>query len=148
MVGRLARYLRFVGCDVAYVRGVPDEDLLRLAEGEERVIVTRDRKLSERAPRAVLLESTDIASQWRAVRVAFPDLPNDVRFERCTECNGRLRPAVAPAPVDGPEGIPWDRVAGGLALFRCPDCDHFYWEGSHTASIRRRLAEWSATPPP
>lgn len=148
MVGRLARYLRFVGCDVAYVRGVSDEELLRIAEAEERVVVTRDRRLAERAHPAVLLKSTDISEQWRAVRVAFPELPSDVRFERCTECNGVLCRVVAPFPAAGPEGIPWDRVAKGLPLFRCPDCDHYYWEGSHTTSIRRRLAAWSVTPSP
>lgn len=145
MVGRLARYLRFAGCDVAYVRGVPDEELLRLAAAEARVIVTRDRRLSERARPSVLIESTDIADQWRAVRAAFPDLPNDVRFERCTECNGVLVRLADPVPADPPGGVPWDRVAAGLPLYQCRQCRHYYWEGSHTANIRRRLETWSAT---
>jgi uncharacterized protein len=146
MLGRLARYLRFVGCDVRYVQGVPDEELLRLARAEDRVIVTRDRQLSERAGRAVLLGSTDIAEQWRAVRRAFPDLAGEVRFERCTECNGVLETVPTPPPRTEAKGVPWDRVAAGLPLYRCSQCGHFYWEGTHTASIRRRLASWKEAP--
>jgi len=148
MVGRLARYLRFVGCDTAYVRGLSDDEVLERARAEDRTILTRDRQLASRAPRALLLESPDLADQWRAVHVAFPGLPNEVRFERCSECNGPLEPVSAPPPVTREEGVPWDRVARGLPLFRCTECDHYYWEGSHTADIRARLARWAEGPAP
>ncbi|MFI5413305.1 MAG: Mut7-C RNAse domain-containing protein, partial [Candidatus Lutacidiplasmatales archaeon] len=88
MVGRLARYLRFVGCDTYYARGLSDDEILQQAKNEHRVIVTRDRRLSARAERALLLESPHLADQWRAVRSAFPELPLTVEFVRCTECNG------------------------------------------------------------
>ena len=42
-------------------------------------------------------------------------------------------------------GVPWDRVAAGLPLYQCRQCRHYYWEGSHTANIRRRLETWSET---
>ena len=142
MVGRLARYLRFVGCDTAYVRGLSDEEVIDQARAEGRVVLTRDRRLSERADRALLLVSPLIADQWRAVRSAFPSVPNEVRFERCTECNGRIEPIASPSIDPRAEGVPWDRVATGLALYRCSTCRHYYWEGSHTADIRARIAAW------
>jgi hypothetical protein len=148
MVGRLARYLRFVGCDTAYAQGLSDDEILDRARAEDRVILTRDRRLAARAERALLLGSPDLAEQWRAVHAAFPDLPTEVRFERCTECNGRLEPTVAPPPQDRTEGVPWDRVDRGLPLFRCASCGHLYWEGSHTAEIRTRLASWTEGPSP
>jgi uncharacterized protein len=148
MVGRLARYLRFVGADTIYVRGLSDDEVLARALREDRIILTRDRRLAERAERALLLESPDIAEQWRAVHAAFPELPAEVRFERCTECNGTLVPVAGPQNEPRAEGVPWDRVAQGLALFQCHDCGHYYWEGSHTADIRRRLASWTTGSPP
>jgi uncharacterized protein with PIN domain len=148
MVGRLARYLRFVGCDTAYARGLSDDEILVRARAEDRTILTRDRRLAGRAERALLLESPHLADQWRAVRAAFPELPLEVRFERCTECNGRLEKVPAPSPEARTEGVPWDRVARGLPLFRCAECNHFYWEGSHTADIRARLASWTGAPAP
>lgn len=143
MLGRLARYLRFVGCDTSYARGLEDDEILRRARAERRVILTRDRRLAARAERALLIDSPQLRDQWRAVRGAFPDVPAEVRFERCTECNGVLERVAAPSGDFRAEGVPWDRVAAGLPLARCRDCAHYYWEGSHTADIRHRLAAWS-----
>lgn len=143
MVGRLARYLRFVGCDTAYVRGLSDDEVLRRADAEDRVILTRDRHLAGRTKRVLLLQSPYIADQWREVRAAFPELPTDVRFERCTECNGRLEKVPGPPPEARTEGVPWERVGEGLSLFRCVGCAHYYWEGSHTADIRARIRSWA-----
>ena len=143
MVGRLARYLRFVGCDTTYARGSRTRRILSQARADGRVILTRDRALASRAERSLLLESPTLADQWRAVRSAYPNLPTEVRFERCTLCNGRLEKITEPSPEPRVDGVPWDRVARGLPLFRCGACGHYYWEGSHTADIRARLAAWT-----
>jgi uncharacterized protein len=147
MVGRLARYLRFAGCDTVYARGLGDAEILEKARVEDRIIVTRDRALAARAPRSLLLTSPYLADQWRAVRAAHPEVPSEVSFVRCTECNGVLDPyaptlGTAPAP-----GIPWDRVGRGLPLYRCSECGHIYWEGTHTARIRTQLARWAEEEP-
>ena len=146
MVGRLARYLRFVGCDTEYARGLSDPEILERARREDRIILTRDRRLAELADRSLLLTSPDLPAQWRAVRAAFPEVAEQVRPERCTDCNGRLRAYLPPAGSDRDPGVPWDRIDQGLALFRCEACGHLYWEGSHTAGINARLAEWSKEP--
>jgi len=143
MVGRLARYLRFAGCDTLYARGLTDEEIVDLARREYRIVLTRDRALADRAERCVLLRSPTLAEQWKAVRAACPEVPAGVDFVRCTECNGELE-AHAVLPGDSrPSGVPWDRVDRGLPLFRCARCGHVYWEGSHTTHIRAQLARWS-----
>ena len=146
MLGRLARYLRFVGCDTVYARGMEDDEILRVARLEGRVVVTRDRALAGRCPESLLLTSPRIADQWQAVRSAFPEVPEEPCFERCSECNGPLA-EVPPQEraLIAQTGVPWDRVARGLVLYRCHACGHVYWDGSHTASIRARLRGWSAT---
>jgi uncharacterized protein len=148
MVGRLARYLRFVGCDTRYARGMTDEEILKLAGAEDRLIVTRDRLLAHRAARAVLLESVRIDGQWKELRAAVPELPTSVRFERCTLCNGRLEPHTLAPNEAPPEGLPSERARSGLPLFRCRECGHVYWDGSHTAHVRRDVARWSSEPVP
>ncbi len=143
MVGRLARYLRFVGCDTLYARGWSDEEIVTRARAEDRVVLTRDRALAARATRAFLLTSVTLSEQWKAVRAAFPSVPSEPRFERCSECNGPLGP-YEPSPTDPRANrVPWERVERGLALYRCAGCGHLYWEGSHTANVRARLASWS-----
>ncbi|HTT45344.1 MAG TPA: Mut7-C RNAse domain-containing protein [Thermoplasmata archaeon] len=148
MVGRLARYLRMVGCDTVYARGLSDEAIVRDARAEGRIVLTRDRQLAARADRSLLLTSPHLADQWRAVRTAHPEVPTDIRFERCTECNGTL--AVATEPYEPPPRgwVPWDRVAAGLRLYRCGSCGHYFWEGSHTADVRARIAAWEKVPVP
>jgi len=146
MVGRLARYLRFVGCDTEYVRGLTDDQVIEKARAEDRVILTRDRALAQRARRVLLLDSTEISEQFRAVRKVWPEVPAEVRFDRCSECNGRLSPYRLGSNPAREAGLPRDRLSSGLAVYGCSACDHLYWEGSHTARIRERLAAWAREP--
>jgi uncharacterized protein len=143
MVGRLARYLRFVGCDTLYARGMTDVEILETSRRDQRVILTRDRALADRAERALLLTSVHLADQWKAVRAAYPQVPSEVGFQRCTECNGELRSYDPRLAETRPTGVPWDRVDRGLELFRCGVCGHLYWEGSHTSRMRTQLAHWT-----
>jgi len=142
MLGRLARYLRFVGCDTVYVRGLDDDAIVELARREERVLLTRDRELARRVPGSLLVASPAVGEQWRAVRAAYPELATAPTFVRCSLCNGVLERADATAAAAAPELPPGVR-AGAEALFRCGACGHLYWEGSHTARIRERLDAWS-----
>src|SRR6266508_1198937 len=47
-LGRLARLLRLVGFDVRYDRHLNDEALADIGEGEQRIVLTRDRRLLKR----------------------------------------------------------------------------------------------------
>ncbi len=143
MLGRLARYLRFVGGDVVYLQGLADEKVRDRARAEGRVLVTRDRELARRVPHAVLLTSPLLGEQWAELRRQHPEIPTDLRFERCTLCNGALR-ALPPSAPDPPDrrGRPL-RHAPGVPRYGCEACGHVYWEGTHTAKIRAQLAAWS-----
>jgi uncharacterized protein len=148
MLGRLSRYLRFLGYDAEYVRGVSDDRIVARAREEGRRLITRDRTLSGRLPEAVLLSRTDIAGQMRELRAAYPELRFEVRFDRCSLCNGRLV-AGAKVPSEGPvvERLPPEVRQGRTPLYACQTCGHLYWEGSHTRNVRRRLAEWNRSTP-
>jgi uncharacterized protein len=133
MLGRLARYLRFVGLDTAYETGLPDDEVVRRSGAEGRTLLTRDRALARQVPGAVLLTHVDLEGQWRELARRFPGLPTAPRFDRCTVCNGSL---VAAPPDER-----------GRPTFRCTRCDHRYWDGSHTAHIRATLERWAAERP-
>ncbi len=143
MLGRLARYLRFVGCDTVYAHGWEDAEIAEAARKEERILLTRDRALARRSPGALLLTTPEIGTQWKAVVAAFPAVPRRPDFLRCPLCNGRLA-AFRPDPGSPrPPGVPWTRVDAGLPLFRCEDCAHLYWPGSHTDRIAETLRRWT-----
>jgi uncharacterized protein len=144
MVGRLARYLRFVGEDVEYVRGASDDDVIARATEGDREILTRDRALAARCSRAFLLRSSELGTQWKELRAAWPGIGAELRFDRCTECNGRLEPYRRGSAPEHEAQLPSvGRVPDG-AIFACTACGHLYWEGSHTARIRAQLAAWAA----
>lgn len=148
MLGRLSRYLRFLGYDTEYVSGVGDDAVAARARDEGRRLITRDRTLSRRLPNAVLLSRTDIAGQMRELRAAYPDLRHEVHFDRCSLCNGRLS-AGTKVPPEGKvlERLPPEVRQGRTPLYACQTCGHLYWEGSHTRNVRRRLADWSRSEP-
>jgi uncharacterized protein len=148
MLGRLTRYLRFLGYDTEYVRGLTDDQIVDRARVEQRRVVTRDRLLSGRIPGSVLLTRTDIAGQMRELKAAFPELRHDVRFDRCSVCNGGLALVrTIPARVADSSELPANVREGQVPLYECAECGHFYWEGSHTASVRARMSRWSASEP-
>jgi uncharacterized protein len=147
MVGTLARYLRMMGCDTTYARGWTDDEIVRRARAEARIVITRDRQLSARASPAILLTSPRLEDQVRTTWAAFPEWSPELRFERCTVCNGTLQEFRASESSDRLQGVPWDRVKAGLPLYRCADCGHLYWDGSHTDNVRRRLRQWAERRP-
>jgi uncharacterized protein len=143
MLGRLARYLRFLGYDAENVRGVADDEIVRRARAENRRVVTRDRALARALPDSVLLTRTDIAGQMRELQTAFPTLRLDVRLDRCSLCNGRLSITErVPPEAARAVSVPLEVREGRISLYSCTQCGHLYWEGSHTQSVRSRLAEW------
>ena len=136
MLGTVAKWLRILGFDTEYAKGMEDKDILREAKEEGRTILTRDRELRERAVKsgtdALYLESADLEKDMREILARFPPEPG--RFmTRCTLCNSELA-EVDKEDVKGrvPEGV-YERQD---RFWYCPNCDKYYWEGSHWEKMR------------
>jgi uncharacterized protein with PIN domain len=139
MLGRLARYLRFLGHDVSYRPHAEDDDLVREAGAEGRVLLTRDRAIvrERKVDRALLVESETVLEQLREVVTALELDWRAPRSRRCTLCNAILEPA----PRETVVGRVAPRVLSAHDRFeRCPRCDRIYWEGSHALRMRERIA--------
>src|SRR5574342_1045708 len=72
MLGRLATWLRELGHDAEYFRG-EDEDLIRRAMREGRLLLTRDTRLLRRRqlPPHLLIQSDHVTEQLRQVVVTL-----------------------------------------------------------------------------
>lgn len=138
MLGRLARWLRLLGLDVAYVKGVDDDVLVEAAQREGRVLVTRDEALAARVPGSILVRSLDAAVQLREVLAVLGPPDPALRMSRCSLCNAVLE-ALPRAQAEG--RVPPSVWAAHEAYWRCPSCDRVYWRGTHTARIEQDLRD-------
>jgi hypothetical protein len=139
MLGKLARYLRFLGYDVVYARGWTDRMILDRSAEQGRTILTRDELLATRAKtRAILLRAFDVEKQLVEIKKAYPFLREEVSFVRCSICNGPLALADRSTP-EPPKGVPANVWASPGDVHICSECGQPYWEGSHTKEIRKVL---------
>ena len=137
MLGRLARWLRVLGLDVAYSNAYEDNEIVRMAEQENRVILTRDTGLAARRSRAecLLIASVNYKEQIQQVLRTF-DLRTFTVFSRCLECNVLLK--------DVDKESVFEQVPAYVYLTQerfaiCPSCNRVYWHGTHADQMLKRI---------
>jgi uncharacterized protein with PIN domain len=129
-LGRLAGSLRMLGFDTLYRNDYQDDELAATAAEEQRILLTRDRRLLMRKviPRGYCVREDDPHQQIRAVLRRY-DLYRQVRpFQRCLRCNHPLEPVSKANVLERLE--PLTRLYFD-EFHRCPACDQVYWKGSH-----------------
>ena len=133
-LGTLARRLRLVGVDAAYVNDAGDDALIEQANADRRVLLTQDRGLLRR--RALWLgayvRGARPDDQFRDVLDRFR--PPLAPWTRCPACNGLLAP-VAKAAV-APVLRPGTRRTY-QTFSRCCSCGHVYWHGAHSKRLEQ-----------
>ncbi len=138
MLGRLARWLRILGCDALFEAEIPDAELVRRALQQERVILTRDRALPQewRVPHLLIVESEAPLAQLQQVVRAFELDWRTRLFTRCSRCNTELETV---AREDIVTRVPARIFSEQECFLRCASCGRIYWGGSHSARMRRVL---------
>jgi hypothetical protein len=133
MLGKLARWLRLLGHDAAYLQGLEDAALLALALAEDRLLLTRDAGLAARAPagRVFLVKALEPEDQLREV-VRGLDLGPAEPLSRCSVCNVPLRQAGVEEARDR---VPPAVLATHAQYWACPACARLYWKGTHVERI-------------
>lgn len=136
MLGKLARWLRLLGYDTAYLRDTDDLTVLRQARAEERLVLTRDTGLAgRRAVRALLIESQSLEAQIEQV-VGMLGPPAAGEPPRCPVCNTPLETLAREAAQGRVPPYVWRTHETFTA---CPQCGRTYWEGTHWRAIRQRV---------
>ena len=139
MVGKLARWLRAAGYDTLYLNPISDKNLIEVARRDNRIILTRDRKLAAVAgsQQVLVVGSENPFEQFIKVTRYFQLDIESAAFQRCLECNGVLVPV---RKEDHKDSIPPHVYRTQTAFSKCPGCGRLYWPGTHYESMRRRLA--------
>jgi uncharacterized protein with PIN domain len=94
MLGKLATWLRLTGHDTFYSTKLEDDELLRIALEQKRVLLTSDAVLSCRAQDMgveVMLVRGSVDEEVASVFLRYEIKPEaDPAKSRCTKCNGEL----------------------------------------------------------
>jgi len=129
-LGRLAAYLRMLGFDCLYRNDYADQELAEILQREERILLTRDRRLLMRnaVVHGYCPRSLDSLTQLTEVIRRFDLLGRIAPFHRCLRCNHPLETVSKETVLDRLE--PLTRLY--FDEFRiCPNCQQLYWKGSH-----------------
>ena len=133
-LGKLAKYLRMLGLDISYSNKFQDEELVKIAHSEDRLLLSRDRRLlmHKIIKNAYLIRNTIPKGQLIEVIERFNLSLSLHPFQRCLNCNQKL------------EDIQKEEIIGRLLPltkryyneFRiCYNCDQVYWKGSHYVNM-------------
>jgi uncharacterized protein with PIN domain len=133
-LGTLARRLRLLGLDVAWRNDATDDELIRCAREQRRVLLTRDIAL-------LLRRAARVGAYVRGTRPDDQLLDVLDRFEpplkpwsRCLACNGVLIPVQKEEIADR---LPPGTRRTYRSFVHCQGCRHIYWPGAHHAVLQR-----------
>jgi uncharacterized protein with PIN domain len=143
MLGSLARKLRIFGYDTLYIADSDDNEILKAASREERIILTSDQQLADRAfkkrIRYILLknEKNDEERLATIIREAGGEAQINPEQTRCSICNGEVESVNR---EEASNIVPKGVLAKHDKFYRCNSCGKIYWIGGHW----KRLYELSA----
>jgi len=138
MLGRLARWLRFLGYDTLYYPDITDSNLIMIAREQGRVILTRDTRLVKikGLNHYVLISSNDSFHQLLDL-IGKLQLTQFHLFSRCVACNGQLMKVSDKSEVK--DVVP-EFIFQQITMFsRCRSCGRIFWEGSHPKKFKEKL---------
>jgi uncharacterized protein with PIN domain len=146
MLGRLAKWLRIIGYDTLYFRSIEDSQLIRVAVGEGRILLTRDAELFNRGGFVgLLIQGQNLEAQLAQVISEAKLKPQVSASIRCPLCNEPLQ-TVTKEQVESL--VPAYVYATQQDFTRCPRCGKIFWKGTHWRRIERRLAKMGLAIPP
>ena len=139
MFGKVARWLRLFGYDTLYYNVFDDDDILKVAKAENRIIINKDKLLTQRAIKdnieALYIDEKDLVSRIAVIKKKYsikteiqrPPSSNSL----CPLCNSKIIKVK-----DKKEII--DKVYESTYnhyndFWKCsnPECQKIYYVGEH-----------------
>jgi uncharacterized protein with PIN domain len=135
-LGTLARYLRFCGFDSVYKNNFQDKQIVAIASGENRIVLTRDIGILKYSAvnYGYWIRSKSPPEQLREVIWHYRLCTKLQPFSRCSDCNSILE------VVQKKEVL--DKLEVKTRIFyhdfrRCTGCGKIYWKGSHFENLEK-----------
>ncbi len=142
MLGNIAKKLRMCGYDSIYHSDVSDEMILEIAQKQNRIIITKDFRLSEIAQKnqqhVIFLTGENEASHLSYIITScnIDKLVATVKHARCTICNEALHKVQKDNFL---EMIPGKTAELCSEFYRCNQCKKIFWDGTHITNLQDYL---------
>ncbi len=117
--------------------------MIEIALAGNRIILTRDTLILKRRiittgkVKAILIHDSDIKNQIKQVVDTLNLLPQAKPFSLCLECNRILEPRSRDEVQGRVPPYVWKTQKN---FMECPECHRIYWQGTHWAQMKKRLA--------
>jgi uncharacterized protein with PIN domain len=140
MLGTLAKWLRIYGFDTFFgTNKMSDDELLEISKNENRILITRDKKLVYVARRenikTIELTETDIDEQINAV-LSETKIDKKKILSRCILCNFEVE-EIKKETVK--EKVPARVFENNEKFWFCKKCNKIYWKGSHYEKMIEKI---------
>lgn len=141
-LGRLSKWLRILGYDTVYFSQENPSSLLIEALRDDRIILTRNQRLSKTTGvKTLLVKSERLKEQIGQVLEELKiKLDSEIMFSRCIICNVELED-IDKAKVK--DKVPEYVFKTQGEFITCPKCQRIYWQGTHWGNVQKTLNEIS-----
>ncbi|CAK93419.1 unnamed protein product (macronuclear) [Paramecium tetraurelia] len=147
MLKKLATFLRNLGIDAEYNEKNDHQTIEQQAIAEQRVIITRDKKLYEKpqlkAPCFLLSDNLNTEQQFEEIlkELQFQIYENKI-LSRCVKCNFdhviQISPKTAQQYLDFKNNDSFGQIQ---VFWQCEKCLQVYWEGNQFKNSIQRFTK-------
>jgi len=143
-VGKLARWLRLIGYDTILLKQKDDAQMIKIALGQNRVVVTKDAQFMKRrlvtngTLKTVHIEQDDPVLQVQEVVKTLSLDYHFKPFSLCLECNRAL---IARGKDEVRNLVPTHVFETQTQYTQCPTCQRIYWPGTHWQAMSKKLQD-------
>lgn len=143
MLGKLARFLRFLGYDTLYRREESIEKMLEISYQNNRIVLSKSSDIVNRCDKlnvkSLLINTNDIDYQLKVLREMFHlEMSIPPLKTRCSVCNNEL---IEKNKQEIINLIPDSTAKYHDRFWQCSNCGKIYWLGSHWKDIEKIITE-------
>ena len=144
MLGNIVKKLRLMGFDSEFAKNKSDNDVMKMMEEQNRILITKDIPLSQKAKKEqignVQITKEDEIDQFLQIneRTNLGKCSVSGNNSRCSVCNGELQYIEKNDILDK---VPTGVLENMNDFWKCKKCEKIYWEGTHITNLQKFTEE-------
>ncbi|WP_345980870.1 Mut7-C RNAse domain-containing protein [Sulfurimonas sp. HSL3-2] len=142
-LGKIAKYLRIFGFNTLYFQSIDDDDIIEIAQKEERFLLTSDKILFQRMKHhdALYLVHAGFEEQLKEIFHHYKLFDKTRPLSRCIKCNGELEKIEKLEIIEELKA----KTRKYFDTFeKCKECGTVYWHGDHYKNMLKFVDEFIA----